>query len=183
MSDYQRDPSWWQASDGKWYPPEQAPPTAAPNLSGGFCSNCAQPMQPQAAICTSCGFARNAADNYCSVCATRTTPGQAVCLNCGSSLIGPAAAGSAQKDRTTAGILAILLGSLGVHKFYLGRTNAGVILLLVTLVSFCCGFFLLFPWLLLAGTGVIGIVEGVIILGKSDAEFQEIYVRQAKEWF
>lgn len=28
MSDYQQDPTWWQASDGKWYPPQQAPATA-----------------------------------------------------------------------------------------------------------------------------------------------------------
>ena len=33
MSDISQGPGWWQASDGKWYPPEQAPgaqPTAPP---------------------------------------------------------------------------------------------------------------------------------------------------------
>lgn len=30
MSDASQGPGWWQASDGKWYPPEQAPQQAAP---------------------------------------------------------------------------------------------------------------------------------------------------------
>ncbi len=28
MSDYSQGPGWWQASDGKWYPPQQAAPAA-----------------------------------------------------------------------------------------------------------------------------------------------------------
>ncbi len=34
MSDSSQGPGWWQASDGKWYPPEQAP-GAAPQPAGG----------------------------------------------------------------------------------------------------------------------------------------------------
>ena len=30
MSDTPQDPTWWQASDGKWYPPQPAPPAFAP---------------------------------------------------------------------------------------------------------------------------------------------------------
>lgn len=42
MSDFQQGPGWWQASDGKWYPPEQAPgaapaqPTAPPTQPPAF---------------------------------------------------------------------------------------------------------------------------------------------------
>lgn len=41
MSDTSQGPGWWQASDGKWYPPEQAPgatPTPPPGApgAGGF---------------------------------------------------------------------------------------------------------------------------------------------------
>lgn len=36
MSDSSQGPGWWQASDGKWYPPEQVPGTPAqPAASGG----------------------------------------------------------------------------------------------------------------------------------------------------
>lgn len=30
MSDESQGPGWWEASDGKWYPPEQVPGTAPP---------------------------------------------------------------------------------------------------------------------------------------------------------
>lgn len=35
MSDFSQGPGWWQASDGKWYPPEQAPGTPQPAAGGG----------------------------------------------------------------------------------------------------------------------------------------------------
>ena len=31
MSQQPQGPGWWQASDGKWYPPEQAPGYQAPS--------------------------------------------------------------------------------------------------------------------------------------------------------
>ncbi len=34
MSDTSQGPGWWQASDGKWYPPEQAPGGGATNVPG-----------------------------------------------------------------------------------------------------------------------------------------------------
>ena len=89
----------------------------------------------------------------------------------------PAAAPPAGVDaskKLPAGICGILLGSLGVHKFILGYNTEGLILLLVTLLS--CGF---------AGfiTGVIGLVEGIIYLTKSDQEFYDTYVASKKAWF
>lgn len=35
MSDSSQGPGWWQASDGKWYPPEQAPDYQAAGAAGG----------------------------------------------------------------------------------------------------------------------------------------------------
>jgi TM2 domain-containing membrane protein YozV len=80
----------------------------------------------------------------------------------------------ASSKKIAAGICAILLGSLGVHKFILGYTNAGIIMLLVTLLT--CG---------LGGAvmGIIGIIEGVIYLTKPDAEFHPTYIANKKEWF
>jgi TM2 domain-containing membrane protein YozV len=77
-------------------------------------------------------------------------------------------------NKIAAGVCGILLGSLGVHKFILGYTGAGLIMLLVTLVT--CG---------LAGVvmHVIGLVEGIIYLTKSDEEFVRLYVDGRKEWF
>lgn len=82
------------------------------------------------------------------------------------------------KDHVAAGLLAIFLGSLGIHKFYLGYNTPGFIMLAVTIVGsiFSLG---------LAGLAmvVISIVEGVLYLSKSQTEFEQIYVFNKKEWF
>jgi len=76
--------------------------------------------------------------------------------------------------KLAAGLLAIFLGSFGVHKFVLGYNTAGLIMLLVTVLT--CG---------VAGfvMGVIGIIEGIIYLTKSPEEFDAIYLQNSKEWF
>jgi TM2 domain-containing membrane protein YozV len=77
-------------------------------------------------------------------------------------------------NKIPAGICGILLGSLGVHKFILGYTGAGLVMLLVTLLT--CG--LASPVM-----HVIGLIEGIIYLCKSDEEFVRVYVDGRKEWF
>jgi TM2 domain-containing membrane protein YozV len=72
-------------------------------------------------------------------------------------------AGGRGKNKVVAGILGILLGWLGVHHFYLGSTMAGVILLIVSVVT--CGSI----------GSIIGIVEGVMLLIMPDAEFDARY--------
>ena len=84
---------------------------------------------------------------------------------------------SGEKNKIVAGILAILLGALGIHKFYLGITQAGIIMLLVSVVGSIV--FGLGPLIM----GVIGLVEGIIYLTKSDAAFQQDYVVGKKAWF
>ena len=76
--------------------------------------------------------------------------------------------------KISAGICGILLGALGVHKFILGYKTEGLIMLLVTLLT--CGF---------AGIifGVIGLIEGIIYLTKSDDEFVQTYVVNKRGWF
>jgi TM2 domain-containing membrane protein YozV len=76
--------------------------------------------------------------------------------------------------KIAAGICAILLGSLGVHKFIMGYTTEGVIMLLVSVVS--CGILAVVP-------SVIGIIEGIIYLTKSDEDFVRTYIQTKKGWF
>lgn len=82
------------------------------------------------------------------------------------------------KDHVAAGLLAIFLGSLGIHKFYLGYNTPGFIMLAVTIVGsiFSLG---------IAGLAMvaISIVEGVLYLSKSQTEFEQVYVFNKKEWF
>jgi TM2 domain-containing membrane protein YozV len=89
---------------------------------------------------------------------------------------------SQDNKKILAGILAILLGSLGVHKFILGYQKEGFILLGATIISYALvclviGAFLV--WI----PPVIGLIEGIIYLTKSDEEFYKIYQEGRKPWF
>jgi TM2 domain-containing membrane protein YozV len=86
----------------------------------------------------------------------------------------PSAVASRASNKIPAGICGILLGSLGIHKFILGYTGAGLVMLLATVLT--CG---------IAGVvlHLIGLIEGIIYLCKSDEEFVRIYVDGRKEWF
>ncbi len=77
-------------------------------------------------------------------------------------------------NKVAAGICGILLGGFGVHKFILGYTGAGLIMLLVSLLT-CLMAYPIFH--------IIGLIEGIIYLTKSDEEFVRIYVDGRKEWF
>jgi len=93
----------------------------------------------------------------------------------------PLSPGFADK-KVVAGILAILLGQLGIHKFILGYTNAGIIMVAVTVVSYILTFVLIGIFGILA-MSVIGVVEGIIYLTKSDDEFVVRYGVNKKSWF
>ncbi len=96
--------------------------------------------------------------------------------------IGPDVA-EVQNKRLTAGLCGILVGAFGVHKFILGMTLPGAIMLAVTLVSAVGGGVCCFP---VAGSlvmWVVGLVEGIVYLTRSDEEFYRIYMVGKKEWF
>jgi TM2 domain-containing membrane protein YozV len=93
--------------------------------------------------------------------------------------IGSTATGS--KNKLAAGLLAIFLGSLGIHKFYLGLTGPGLAYLLINTIGFAVTWLLLYiPNIILA---IMALIEGIIYLTKSDEEFEQLYVVQKKKWF
>ncbi|MCG2417422.1 TM2 domain-containing protein [Aequorivita sp. F47161] len=75
-----------------------------------------------------------------------------------------------ENKKMLAGILAIVIGSLGVHKFILGYTQEGIIQIVITIVT--CGI-----------GGIIPLIEGIIYLTKSDEEFYQTYQVGKKGWF
>ena len=56
-----------------------------------------------------------------------------------------------QKSKVAAGILGILVGGLGIHRFYLGYVGIGILQIVVTILT--CG----------AGS-LWGFIEGILIL-------------------
>ena len=128
----------------------------------------------------------------CPTCRSQNIAGGTLCSNCGSTLpLNPMPmqpvynqkpAGADKK--LAAGICGILLGGLGIHKFILGYQQEGMIYLgmfagAFILAIITCGigsFLLVIP-------GVLGLVEGIIYLTKSDEEFVQTYVINKKPWF
>jgi TM2 domain-containing membrane protein YozV len=132
----------------------------------------------------------------CPNCHSQNPGNFTTCTNCGTMLpavhmpMQPAGGYGAQvkhpgaDKKIAAGICGIVLGGLGIHKFILGYTQEGVILLSVYLVAIViaiitCGIGT--PLVLVPS--VIGIIEGIIYLTKSDEEFVQTYIVNKKPWF
>ncbi len=123
---------------------------------------------------------------FCASCGTQNEDYAQFCRNCQAAL--PADSGyqpmqyqqggapvtnwqeAGANKKMDAGLCGILLGGFGVHKFILGYTTEGIIQIVVTFVT--CGL-----------GSVIGLVEGIIYLTKSDEEFVRTYIQNKKGWF
>ena len=82
----------------------------------------------------------------------------------------PALPPDVNSKKVLAGIMGIILGGLGIHRFILGDTSGGIIRIVITV--FTCGI-----------ASIIGLIEGIIYLTKSDAEFYQVYMVEKKAWF
>lgn len=71
--------------------------------------------------------------------------------------------GPSGKIRGVAGLLAIFLGSFGVQYFYLGKTTAGIITILVT-------------WLLCGIPSIVWLIQGIMMMCMNQADFERKYV-------
>lgn len=121
--------------------------------------------------CTKCGAQNDDMSTYCASCQAPLpntggyTPMQSV--NPGQ-MTDWKALGADKK--LVAGICGILLGGFGVHKFVLGYTTEGIIQIVITFVT--CGI-----------GSIVGLVEGIIYLTKSDEDFVRTYIQGRKGWF
>lgn len=64
------------------------------------------------------------------------------------------------KNKIVAGLLGLFIGSLGIHKFYLGQSGMGIL-------------YILFCWTGIPG--LIGFIEGIIYMCTSDEDFDRKY--------
>lgn len=102
-----------------------------------YCKNCGSEMNENAAVCLNCGAAKNVGKGYCANCGNAVNENASVCLSCGAAISsGKSGNGQAgDKQKTVAGLLAIFLGHLGIHWFYLGFKNKAITNIVISLVS------------------------------------------------
>ena len=147
---------------------------------------------------------------YCPKCATPVAYGVPACPSCGVPFVQQVAApteghpayqqspyqpqpvyqqqpvshlSEANSKKMAAGLCAILLSGLGVHKFILGYQGAGWVYLGLLIGGVMTSCF--FPFIVLSAPimGIISLIEGVIYLTKTDEEFYQIYMLNRREWF
>jgi TM2 domain-containing membrane protein YozV/ribosomal protein L40E len=94
---------------------------------------------------------------FCSECGAKISAKAEVCPKCGVRASTPS---DGEHNKTTAALLALFLGGLGAHKFYLGRSGMGLI-------------YLVFCWTLIPA--LISLVEGIQFLSMSESEFAMKY--------
>ncbi len=122
--------------------------------------------------CTKCGATNEESAQYCNTCQAPLAPvggGYQPMQSVNPGQMTDWKALGADK-KLVAGLCGILLGGFGVHKFILGYTTEGIIQIVITFVT--CGV-----------GSIVGLVEGIIYLTKSDEDFVRTYIQNKKGWF
>ena len=130
-----------------------------------YCKNCGEKLNEGVNFCFNCGFKAGEGQGYCENCGVRVNG--ATCSNCGNVIENykedlkentynnqgnnQGYVTRRQKSKVAAGILGILVGGLGIHRFYLGYVGIGILQIVVTILT--CG----------AGS-LWGFIEGILIL-------------------
>ena len=113
--------------------------TLGPNRK--HCYACANILDVRAELCPKCGVRQPQL--------AAATPAPVV-------VVQHAPTRPSTKSKTAAALLAFFLGGIGIHKFYLGQSGAGIV-------------YLLFCWTLIPS--IVAFIEFIILLAMSDAEF------------
>ncbi len=99
-----------------------------------YCRNCGSNIDDKAVVCVHCGCRPIDGTKYCPKCGAATSEEQIVCLNCGCSLKKEPIVES-KRNMYVAALLALFLGTIGIHDFYLGYTKQGVIKIILTVTA------------------------------------------------
>ena len=130
------------------------------------CIECGEEISVNAEICPKCGVRQisTTETKFCKDCGAKIQKKAEICPKCGVRQMNSVSSAlsniTTDKNKTTAGVLALLLGGIGIHKFYLGQTGKGIL-------------YILFCW-----TGIpalLALIEGIQILCMNDEKFKTKY--------
>jgi len=107
---------------------------------------------------------------FCFNCGEEIAKNADTCIKCGAkqSLTSQGITTSG-RNKITAGILGLFLGGWGIHKFYLGENGAGILYIVISTIGLFCFFI---PNIIL---GIIILIESIQYLTMSDEEFNNLY--------
>lgn len=125
------------------------------------CKECGQTISDAAKTCPHCG-APVIKDVYCSKCGRKVPENIMYCPDCGAPISSATGYQFKKNDKTLTGILAIVLGGLGIHYFYLGKNTAGILTIIIT-------FFCFIWW-------IVMIIQGIMMLTMSEEDFRAKYI-------
>ena len=131
-------------------------------------------------LCRNCGKELIGTTDYCPKCGAKA--GTAPVADNAQSSGRAQGKSSVGKNKIAAGLLGIFLGWLGIHKFYLGYKKEATIMLVISLVGIPLCFIIVGAFMI-SVISLIGFIEGIIYLTKSDAAFESLYVQGHKGWF
>ncbi len=136
-----------------------------------YCRNCGKEVSAEAIMCVACGVPPKSGKRFCQNCGAETSLNAEVCIKCGSRLA-TSTPTEGVKSKLAAGLLGILLGGLGIHRFYLGYIGIGAAMLILYLFGwfftffsiFTCGISSIIGIPLLVAVQIWGLIEGILIL-------------------
>jgi TM2 domain-containing membrane protein YozV/RNA polymerase subunit RPABC4/transcription elongation factor Spt4 len=151
------------------------------------CNNCGDLMPDDARFCPNCGT-KVEHEVYCRNCGKPMSPFDTVCPSCGTpvdsagrdygvnnELNGIFCNTPSGKNRGVAALLAIFLGTLGIHFFYIGKIGAGFVNLAISLLG---SFIMVGPVVI----GILSVIQGIRMLTMTPAEFDAHYV-QSRDFY
>lgn len=161
----------WREGYNNWVPVSQilrpvahagqpaSPQASPPSAPGKYCHSCGASINVLAEVCPHCGVRQHISSLAHGISFHKQTN---------------ANIRDVSGTKLAAGLCGIFLGGLGIHKFILGLNTAGLVMLLITLLL--CGIGAII-------VGVVGLIEGIIYLVKSDEDFYQTYIVEKKQWF
>jgi hypothetical protein len=98
-----------------------------------YCKNCGTRFGGNEKTCETCGFTRGSGLSYCPACGKKAEKGDETCRYCGATIFDPYTKDG--RSRSLAGWLAVFLGCLGIHNYYLGYFKKGLMQMILSLLA------------------------------------------------